>query len=260
MSEPEARAQVARNLATAYPEIEAGGFTRVDGSVAFYSRIAALCDEKTVALDLGAGRGQQIEDTKSPFLRSLVHVQNRVGHLVGADVDEAVNANPYVDEAHVISPGAALPFEDSTFDLVYADWVLEHVATPETFASEVARIVKPGGWFCARTPNRWGMTGIATNLVPSRYHAGIVSRLQPGRKEIDVFPTVYKLNTRRRLRRHFTDEDWLDRSFFHNSEPPYVQRSRMAIGAVRAYLALTPPTLATVFMVFLQRRQDEKRS
>ncbi len=147
-----------------------------------------------------------------------------------------------------------MPFSDGEFDLVYADWVLEHVATPGPFAREIGRILKPGGWFCARTPNRWGMTGLATNLVPSKYHAAIVGRLQPGRIEMDVFPTTYKLNTPSQLRRHFPGTEWDHFSYRHNSEPPYVQRSLAAIRLVNAYLKLMPDFLATNLFVFLRKK------
>ena len=40
-----------------------------------------------------------------------------------------------------------LPFDDSTFDLVWIFDVLEHVEEPERVLREVARVVKPGGRF-----------------------------------------------------------------------------------------------------------------
>jgi ubiquinone/menaquinone biosynthesis C-methylase UbiE len=39
----------------------------------------------------------------------------------------------------------ALPFPDHSFDVVWSNYVLEHVAEPETMLSEIMRVLKPGG-------------------------------------------------------------------------------------------------------------------
>ena len=246
--------KAASNLRDVRPEMAAGGYSSVNGTIDFYLRIDSLCHADMTVLDLGAGRGQQIIDAATPLHQRLLKLQGRVKRIVGADVDPIVRENTFIDHAEVIVPGERMPFADAEFDLIYADWVLEHVATPQQFADEIARILKPGGWFCARTPNRWGFTGMVTNLVPSKHHAGIVGKLQPGRQAIDVFPTTYKLNTRGRLRRYFRPDTWLDCSYVHNPDPPYVLRSKLAIHLVNLYFRLTPPFLRNNLHIFLQKR------
>ena len=44
-----------------YPESAAGGFSRNDGTVAFYQRVQALLRPDSVVIDFGAGRGQFLE-------------------------------------------------------------------------------------------------------------------------------------------------------------------------------------------------------
>jgi SAM-dependent methyltransferase len=242
------------NLRRLYPEIGAGGYSRFDGSVEFYSRINALLSPSMTVLDYGAGRGAQLERNTSPYRTSLCKLKGKVQKLVGVDIDDAVLSNPYMDEARQISPNEALPFEDSTFDLIYADWVLEHVDHPEHFVNEVHRLLKPGGWFCARTPNRWGMIGIGTNLIPNSLHTRILRVLQPSRKDIDVFPTVYRMNTLRKISHYFPVSDWNNFSYITNSEPPYVQRSILAMRAVQFVWRFLPPSLGTVLNVFTQKR------
>lgn len=242
------------NLRACYPEMAAGGFSRVDGTVEFYTRINALLRPEMAVLDFGAGRGAQLDrdQDKAPYRTALCRIQGKVKRLVGVDVDSAILANPFLDEAYVIELGSPIPLPDKSFDLIYADWVLEHVANPESFAAEVRRLLKPGGWFCARTPNRWGMIGIGANLVPNKLHTTFLAILQPERKEIDVFPTTYCLNTRGAVRRYFDRVAWDDFSYVSNSVPPYVQRSRMAMRLVQLYWRLTPTSLHTVLHVFLR--------
>lgn len=242
------------DLTRLYPEINAGGFSRVDGTIAFYTRVNALLRPEMTVLDIGAGRGQQLLETAVPYRSALARLQGKVSKVVGADVDGAVLDNPFLDEAHIIRPDAALPFPDGSFDLVMADWVLEHVAEPGLFASEVHRVLKPGGWFCARTPNRWGMTGIATNIIPNSWHVRLLKTLQPGREAVDVFPTVYGLNTRGKLRRHFPPSLWEHASFIGNAEPPYVQRSTAATVAVNLAWRLLPNFFYTVLNVFVRKK------
>lgn len=248
------KADARHNLERAYREIGAGGFSRVDGTIEFYTRVNALAGADMIVLDIGAGRGAQLLNAASPYRARLQSLRGRVQRLVAVDVDEAVKSNPFVDEAHVIAAGEPLPFADSTFDLAYADWVLEHVQDPGAFAKEVHRVLKSGGWFCARTPNRWGITGLGSNLVPNRMHSRLLRTLQPSREVQDVFPTAYKLNTRRSIRHYFPAGKWDDFSYFYNSEPPYVQRSRLLIAAADAYQRLVPAALATNIHIFLRRK------
>jgi SAM-dependent methyltransferase len=44
-----------------------------------------------------------------------------------------------------------LPFEDDTFDVVYAGWMLYHVRDLDRALSEVRRVLRPGGTFVAVT-------------------------------------------------------------------------------------------------------------
>ena len=244
-------------LARVYPEIAAGGFSRCDGTVGFYARVNALLAPGMTVLDYGAGRGQQLQETEAPFRTGLASLQGKVAKLVGVDIDPAVLDNPFMDEKQVIELGAPLPFADDSFDMVLADWVLEHVDNPGQFSAEVARVLKPGGWFCARTPNRWGMTGIGANIIPNSLHTRLLGSLQQEREEVDVFPTAYKLNTKRRLKRHFRGHDWDDYSFIANGDPPYVQRSVAAMRLVKLAWRLLPASFHTVFNIFMRKRQAD---
>src|SRR5215204_1121989 len=101
-----------------YPEHRFGGFTRVDTTVEFYSRIASILKETDRVLDFGAGRGANIMRDNSPYRRQLRTLRGRCGHLEGCDIDPVVLENPFLDSAKVIEPFQPLPYGDSSFDLV----------------------------------------------------------------------------------------------------------------------------------------------
>lgn len=239
-----------------YPEVAAGGFTRHDGFIEFFQRINALLSPESVVLDFGAGRGAWTDVDLSSFHRTVRDFGDRVAKVVGCDVDPVVMENPRLDEAHVIVPGKPLPFNDATFDVVFADHVLEHVDAADApgVAAELERILKPGGWFAARTPNKWGMIGIAARAVPNRLHVSVLRTLQPGRLAEDVFPTRYSMNTWKHLGQLFPAERWDLAVYGHASEPQYVGANVAAWRLAGLVDRLTPPRMLPTLMIFAQKK------
>jgi 2-polyprenyl-3-methyl-5-hydroxy-6-metoxy-1,4-benzoquinol methylase len=75
------------------------------------------------------------------------------------------------------------PFPNETFDLVVSDSTFEHVSDAEQVASELDRVLKPGGWICARTPNRHGYVALlnrlgGTVLVSARFRPSTAPSLR----------------------------------------------------------------------------------
>jgi len=244
------------NLSRMYPELLAGGFSHVDGTVEFYHRINVLIRNDMRVLDYGAGRGAQIVNEDNEFKKKLITFKGKVDQVVGVDIDAVVMENAFLDHAHVIHPGQPLPFQDESFDLIICDWVLEHIDNPSQFFQEIGRILKPGGWFCARTPNRFGLIGLATNLIPNSLHIPLLKRLQPERQSIDVFPTLYRANTLGKLRKYLPSHRWLHCSYISNPEPPYVQGSYFLMNCVKLFWRLVPNSMHTVMNVFVQKKAD----
>ncbi len=240
-------------LSRLYPEAAVGGYTQLDGQVEFYTRINALVDRTSTVLDFGAGRGHWAVDPTPEISRRLRMLRGRVAKVVGTDVDEAVLSNPALDEAHVVELGAPLPFADETFDLVVADHVLEHVNAEDAqdVADDIVRVLRPGGWLAARTPNKWGMIGIGARAVPNRLHVAVLSRLQPGRKAEDVFPVRYEMNTRKDLQRLFAPHSV--HVYGHTSEPTYFGHSPTAWRLAAGLGRLTPNRFAPTLMIFVQK-------
>lgn len=241
-------------LARLYPEVSAGGYTRYDGFIEFYTRVNALLDADSVVLDFGAGRGLWAHEPLPAFSQHLRAIETRVRRVEGVDVDPVVLSNPTLAAAHVIEPGDPLPYDPASFDLVIADYVLEHVGADDApaVAAELLRVLKPGGWLAARTPNKWGMIGVAARAVPNKLHTRVLRSLQPGRKEEDVFPVRYSMNTRRDLQRLFPEPHELV-IYGHSSEPTYFGSAAAAWRTAQFVDRLTPPRLAPTLMVFVRK-------
>ncbi|MFZ2657896.1 MAG: class I SAM-dependent methyltransferase [Victivallales bacterium] len=143
----------------------------------------------TVLLDLGAGAG----------IIGYMNFKGVAKKVIGVDLDERVKINPSLDEAHVSSI-ESMPFiPDQSCDVVVCNNVFEHIAEPEKVFTEVGRILKKGGLFIAKTPNKYHYVPIIASLTPVRFHKYINKKR--GRNDNDTFPTLYKLNTENDQRR-----------------------------------------------------------
>lgn len=236
------------------PETAAGGFTRDDEDIAFFTRINALVAPDSVVVDLGAGRGSRYDATTAPFRRDFCNFQGRVAKVIGLDVDDAVLEHPHLDEAHVITAGGTLPLADASVDIVICEWVIEHVEHPREFAREITRILKPGGWFCALTPNAWGYVGMSNRLLPDSLKDGLMRRVWPERPQEDVFPTFYRMNTLGAIKAAFGDQDWSHHGYCANGTPKYHGGTTIGFAAVSAFQWLMPAPLRTNLMVFSRKR------
>ena len=195
-----------------------GGFTENDGTIDFYLRINSLINDNSVVLDLGAGRASWYEDDKCITRRNIRLLKGKVKQLIAADVDEVVLSNRSSDKQIVINDGK-LDLELNSVDLIVADYVLEHIDNPKEFFVQIDNCLKSGGWFCARTPHKYSYVAIIASMVKNTFHSKLLKSLQPERKEIDVFPTRYKLNRMKDIK--FTFSNWDQYSFVYCAEPAY---------------------------------------
>ena len=237
-----------------YPEIGAGGFSRVDGTVAFYQRVAALLKKDSILLDYGAGRGAWLTEDTCEYRRSLRNFRSRVSRIIGVDIDQAVLQNPALDEAYVFDASGALPLGDRSIDIIVSDVTFEHVCDPAQAASELDRVLKPGGWLCARTPNRYGYIALANRLVPEAVSARVLNIVQPTRKSEDVFPAVYLMNSFSALLRWFPSNRFEHFSYSWDSEPGYHANKMFLYRLTQTIHYLTPSSLRSMIMVFIRKR------
>ena len=235
-----------------YPEIAVSGFSHVDMTICFYSQIAAILQPEHRVLDFGAGRGEPIADDPVPYRRNLVNLRGRCAHVAGCDVDPVVKTNPYLDSSAIIVPSEPLPYPTASFDLIISRYVFEHLPDPSGSVEELLRVLKPGGWICATTPNRFGYVALAASLVPNRLHAHYLKAIQPERDGRDVFPTTYGLNSMRALRRHFGRHGDLY-VFRHSSEPAYHFNKSMIFSTFKLLHKLLPDVLQTSMFIYFHK-------
>lgn len=236
-----------------YPEMNAGAFSRRDCTVAFYGRVDALLEPSMTLLNLGAGRGANVLNDRAAYRRKLQTFHGRARKVIGLDLDPVVKDNPDLDEAHVIEAGKPYPLENTSVDIIVSDHVLEHVEDPGEFAAEIHRVLKPGGWFCARTPAKWGYIGIGARAVPNSLHTKFLRSLQPHRKPEDVFPTFYRLNTFGALRRAFPPDKWRNCTYGFNGVPGYHANKIALFKAIEVWCWLMPQSLSAKYHIFLQK-------
>jgi SAM-dependent methyltransferase len=209
-----------------YPEARFGGFTDIDGTIAFYTRVNSLLDPTFVVLDVGCGRGQYNEDP-IPFRRNLRILKEKVAKVIGIDVDQRAKDNQFLDEFHLMQDHS-WPIENNSIDLIVCDNVLEHILDPDQLFSEIRRVLRSDGFLCIRTSNRWSYIAIAATLIPNRYHSKVISLVQDGRKEEDVFPTVYRCNSIRKLKNIMKKNGLEYVVYGYEAEPSYLSFSKVA--------------------------------
>jgi SAM-dependent methyltransferase len=103
---------------------------------------------------------------------------------IGAEVAEAALVrgrarHPDLD-FRLIAPEGPLPFEDNTFDLVWASEVIEHIADTARWLSEVRRVLAPSGRLLVTTPAhgrlRVALRGIERYSDPLGDHLHLYTR------------------------------------------------------------------------------------
>ena len=154
----------------------------------FERAVEARLSADAVLLDAGAGR-------TVPVLRKYL---GRARRLIGVELvaftDVPAGIETYnTDLAH-------LPLPDGVVDIIISRSVFEHLADPQAVYAEFSRVLRPGGVVIFLTANMWDYGTLIARLVPNRFHARIVAKVE-GRAAEDTFPTEYRTNTRRDVER-----------------------------------------------------------
>ncbi len=156
-------------------------------------------------LDVGGG--------SSPFPdnpKLAEQLAARAGRFVGVDPSANVFDNPYTREKHQAF------IEDYTapapFDLATLRMVAEHVTDPAAVIGALARLLRPGGRAIIFTVDLWSPITVVSRAVPFDLHHPVKKFLWGG-EEKDTFPTAYRMNTRRKLKKLFARDGFREAEF-----------------------------------------------
>jgi SAM-dependent methyltransferase len=145
----------------------------------------------TVWVDLGCGH-----QLLSPWRKEQeIQLINRCRHIVGVDGDmPSLQAHQTIKDKVCSDISNKLPFDDETFDLATSNMVLEHLSDPLAHFLEVKRVLKKNGVYLFHTPNVISLFGLTEKILPEKMKTKFVNLFE-NRKEHDVFPAYYQVNT-----------------------------------------------------------------
>jgi len=179
-----------------------------------------LTEQRPEIINLGAGQSLLIENyldaEKIEFVMdrldiSVVPVNHfRVRNYYQCSVEEMKEVNT------------------ESYDLVLANFILEHVARIEMAAQEISRILKTGGSFIVSVPNATAPEFLLAKMIPSNFHSMIT-----GRKS---FPTYYSYQNIDQLINIFTEQGLvLVKKYYYSSLQSYLDRWPVGKQLARVY-------------------------
>jgi ubiquinone/menaquinone biosynthesis C-methylase UbiE len=167
-----------------------------DAQAVYEEHLGELVTPSRHWLDVGCGH-QVLQAWRSEAERNLV---SRAGVVVGLDLEAESLKRHRSIQRRVAADLSKLPFADSTFDLVTANMVLEHLREPGRQVAEIFRVLKPGGSLMALTPNVLGYQVMLARCMPGPLKRGLIKVLQDRASE-DVFPAYYRINSEHTITR-----------------------------------------------------------
>jgi hypothetical protein len=130
------------------------------------------------------------------------------------------------------------------FDVISLRMVAEHIANPEAAIAAFSRLTKPGGRVVIYTVSKWAISSLVAAGTPLGFHhliKAVLWRTQPE----DTFPTVYRMNTRARLRQLFAAGGFREDEFLYlddcRSFAGWRIGSVLELSAQRAFRAIGVP-------------------
>jgi SAM-dependent methyltransferase len=147
--------------------------------------ILEIVNKDSIIADIGCGRTSRFAKHKGSY-----------GKLIGIDVsEEEIQHNQEIDEKIVCNAGEKISLPNESIDLVVSFFVLEHVANPDQFFSEIRRILKPAGKFVLLAPNFLYPVFFLNKIISNQKFKKIILAKIAKRDPGTVFPVYYKANS-----------------------------------------------------------------
>ena len=144
-------------------------------------------------LDIGCG-------SKSDIGRYLKE-RNTQAIIHGADLDDYALKNQDVDRLFICD-AADMPFDDGTYDIVFSQFLLEHVESSEKTISSIARVMAKEGLATLIIPNPTSIEGTVTRLTPYSFHVYFKNKVElSNTASDDTFPTLFDFKSVKRLKK-----------------------------------------------------------
>ena len=189
----------------------------------YEAALASLVTEDTDWLDVGCGwrllpQNQRLAQALAARCRSVA----------GVDPDPSIQRNPLLDEKHQCRLEDL--DTDRRYNLISLRMVAEHIANPDAAIAALGRLTTEGGLVVVYTVHKWAPVSLATATTPMWLHH-LAKRFLWGSKPSDTFPTVFKLNTRKRLMRIFATHGFREESYSLLDDCRTFQRWEMCLRA-----------------------------
>lgn len=183
--------------------------------------------DNCVVLDAGCGNGNYVIDEN----------RKKISWAVGIDAaEEHISKNICLDEKH-IGDLTSLPFENESFDVVISLWVLEHLAFPSKVFGEIHRVLKHGGLFMFATPNKNYLPLVITKMLGNSGLNNFVNQRLYGRKEEDIFKTLYLANTKKSI--WALSDSFYIKELRYNFDPSYTSFNNITYATTKILADVT---------------------
>jgi len=158
----------------------------------FKNYLEQYINNDTTILEIGCGR------------QSFGHeYYMKAKHRTGIDPDsEALKDNTLMDEKICCSI-QTIPDTIGQFDIVIAQWVLEHIQNPTKDMEKISSLCKSGGHFIFMTTNIYSPIMLVSKLLPTGLKKFLRKTLL-NINENDTYPTPYKINSPSAIDKYLT--------------------------------------------------------
>jgi|SRR5215471_5116336 len=188
---------------------------------------------------LDVGCGHDLFPSNLP-LAELLSARCRL--LVGVDPSPNIDHNALVHEKAKCTIEEY--YTDHKFDVISLRMVAEHIAKPEMAIAAFSRLTKPGGRVVIYTVSKWAVSSLVAAGSPMAFHH-LIKKVLWGTDPEDTFPTVYRMNTRARLRQLFEAGGFREEEFLYLDDCRSLARWRIGtlveLSARRAFRAVGSP-------------------